>query len=528
MENFSYSSYPDSGDSSPRSREIDFENPPPWDDQPPPQNYKVKFMCSYGGKILPRPHDNQLCYIGGETKILAVDRTVKFAIMVGKLSALCENEVSFKYQLPGEDLDALISVTNDDDLEHMMHEYDRYYRTTGKPARMRLFLFPVVANSASSFGSEGPNTDRDQFVEALNLVQNHGSDPNPKPPVHNNVDFLFGLEKSVGGVGVGVGVVASPPLPPPTVPEPLAAPPQEYQVMSGANRVIGSNPVDIQRQLQKLQIEHEQNLNHHHQQQQQQLNHHLQQQQQQHQQQQQAMYGRKSEENLVGGGGYAGENYYIHKVPEKIPAAMTGPPQPNYWPEKQGLTSSGGYPVSHGGGGGTQDHPVYMIPAHGAPVYHHQPMVRPVTGPPGQPPQGYYQVQQHQQQRLGPDVYQEQPVYNVVPPPQQPPPKIAATYPEGMGIVRPTSGGGMVPTTDMGPYTQVAYDSATGRQVFYTAGGGMVLASSQPSQQVPVGPGPGPGPQLSYAAVAADTRPGGSLGQEPGKVVVNKVSQASV
>uniref|UniRef100_A0A803PXF1 PB1 domain-containing protein n=1 Tax=Cannabis sativa TaxID=3483 RepID=A0A803PXF1_CANSA len=411
MENFSYSSYPDSGDSSPRSREIDFENPPPWDDQPPPQNYKVKFMCSYGGKILPRPHDNQLCYIGGETKILAVDRTVKFAIMVGKLSALCENEVSFKYQLPGEDLDALISVTNDDDLEHMMHEYDRYYRTTGKPARMRLFLFPVVANSASSFGSEGPNTDRDQFVEALNLVQNHGSDPNPKPPVHNNVDFLFGLEKSVGGVGV----VASPPLPPPTVPEPLAAPPQEYQVMSGANRVIG-----------------------------------------------------KSEENLVGGGGYAGENYYIHKVPEKIPAAMTGPPQPNYWPEKQGLTSSGGYPVSHGGGGGTQDHPVYMIPAHGAPVYHHQPMVRP-----------------------------EQPVYNVVPPPQQPPPKIAATYPEGMGIVRPSSGGGMVPTTDMGPYTQVAYDSATGRQ-------------------------------LSYAAVAADTRPGGSLGQEPGKVVVNKVSQASV
>ncbi|BFG41323.1 hypothetical protein CerSpe_275970 [Prunus speciosa] len=69
---YSYSSYPESGDSSPRSREIDFENPPPWDvDQAnsQAQNYKVKFMCSYGGKILPRPHDNQLCYVGGETKI---------------------------------------------------------------------------------------------------------------------------------------------------------------------------------------------------------------------------------------------------------------------------------------------------------------------------------------------------------------------------------------------------------------------------------------------------------------------------
>ncbi|XP_062082700.1 uncharacterized protein LOC133789009 [Humulus lupulus] len=513
MENFSYSSYPDSGDSSPHSREIDFENPPPWDDQPPQQhqNYKVKFMCSYGGKILPRPHDNQLCYIGGETKILAVDRTVKFSNMVSKLSALCENEVSFKYQLPGEDLDALISVTNDDDLEHMMHEYDRFYRTTGKPARMRLFLFPMVANSASSFGSEGPNPDRDQFVEALNLVQNHGSDPAQKPPVHNNVDFLFGLEKNVG-----IRAAASPP-PPPTVPEPLAPAP-EYQVMGGVNRVVGSNPpvnpVDIQRQLQKLQIEHEH--------QQQQLHH------QQQQQNQQAMYGRKSDENLVGG--YAGENYYIHKVPEKIPA-MSAPPPQGYWPEKQ--VTSGGYPPNHGGA--AQDHPVYMIPAHGAPVYHHQPMVRPVTGPPGQP-QGYYQVQQ---QRMAPDVYQEQPVYNVVPPPQQqqhqpplsaPPqnlptqaPKMAATYQEGMGIGRPSGGGGgMVPTSDVGQYTQVAYDSATGRQVFYTAGGGMVLAPSQASAAA------APGPQLSYAAVAADTRPGGSLGQEPGKVVVTKVSQASV
>ena len=158
--NYSFNSYPDSGDSSPRSREIYFENPTPWEEQSQQsQNYKVKFMCSYGGKIHPRPHDNQLSYIGGETKILAVDRNLKFPIMISKLSTLCgDTDVLFKYQLLGEDLDALISVTNDDDLEHMMHEYDRLYRAFAKPARMRLFIFSVNPSHAS-FESDGGKLD---------------------------------------------------------------------------------------------------------------------------------------------------------------------------------------------------------------------------------------------------------------------------------------------------------------------------------------------------------------------------------
>jgi hypothetical protein len=56
MENYSYQSYPDSGNSSPRYREINFENPPtgtigtiPWEDQQQQNqtSYKVKFICSY-------------------------------------------------------------------------------------------------------------------------------------------------------------------------------------------------------------------------------------------------------------------------------------------------------------------------------------------------------------------------------------------------------------------------------------------------------------------------------------------------
>ena len=60
-------------------------------------------MCSYGGTIHPRPHDNQLSYIGGETKILSVDRSIKFASLLPKLTALCDcKSISFKYQLPGK------------------------------------------------------------------------------------------------------------------------------------------------------------------------------------------------------------------------------------------------------------------------------------------------------------------------------------------------------------------------------------------------------------------------------------------
>ncbi|KAM3321051.1 hypothetical protein P3S67_008253 [Capsicum chacoense] len=63
MENYSYTSYPEFGDSSPCFREIHFENTAAWEDPNQIPNYKVKFMCSYGGKIHPRPHDNQLAYI---------------------------------------------------------------------------------------------------------------------------------------------------------------------------------------------------------------------------------------------------------------------------------------------------------------------------------------------------------------------------------------------------------------------------------------------------------------------------------
>nr|XP_025616511.1 TMV resistance protein N-like [Arachis hypogaea] len=67
--------------------------------------------------------------------------------MLAKLATLCNPaaasaDVSFKYQLPGEDLDSLISVTDDDNLKNMMIEYDQLHSASPKIACMRLFLFP--------------------------------------------------------------------------------------------------------------------------------------------------------------------------------------------------------------------------------------------------------------------------------------------------------------------------------------------------------------------------------------------------
>ncbi|KAK7400404.1 hypothetical protein VNO78_11610 [Psophocarpus tetragonolobus] len=477
MENYQYpASYPDSGDSSPRSREIDFENPPPWDEQQS-QNYKAKFMCSYGGKIQPRTHDNQLSYVGGDTKILAVDRSIKFSIFISKLAALCDaapQDLTFKYQLPGEDLDALISVTNDDDLEHMMHEYDRLYRPNTKPVRMRLFLFTLSnTNPNSSFSS-----DRDRFVEALNSgTIAPQPDPVKTPPVTpSNVDYLFGLDKAVA--------VAPPTIPSsfapvkfhdPT-PEPVAPLP-EYQSRGGvsvSDRGVGSDPnnsIEIQRQLQqemqRLQIAENE-------------------------------YRRRSEDGFAGGYGAAGGDYYLQKVPEKVPPA-NAPPPPGYWQEKQ--FSGEGYQttVTTAPGGGDQQ--VYVIPAPG--TFYHTPMVRPPAA------QGYYAVQ-----RMGSEGYREQAMYGGLAPQKTAfssagtaPPVKAPAYAEGYGgVVRPAG----VP--DNAAYAQVAYDSASGRQVYYTAQGGVMHAPPQ-YQGVP--------------PVVGDGRPVGvSVGQDV--KVVNKASQGSV
>lgn len=360
----------ESGDSSPRSRDIDSENPS-WEEQQQQQsNYKVKFMCSYGGKIQPRPHDHQLTYVGGDTKILAVDRNIKFADLISKLQSFCDVDFVFKYQLPGEDLDALVSVTNDEDLEHMMAEYDRVHRISPKPPRLRLFLFlPRTASGKSYVSSDSSAKPNQQW-----LVDSVNSVPVQSP---NHPDLLFGL-------GNSVNANVAPPTDIPIPKFPVEVPAEDR---NGG----GVATVEIQRQineLQKLQIVN----------------------------QEQAMFRKNSDEALSRA--FNGD----HVSPTPLPTSNS----PTYWQE---INGGGG-----GGGGYTtftgNEHQMYMIPPQ---AMYHTSTVQPVTGvpPPGlyqtqapmqpvtsQMGQNYYPMQRVQVQQ--PDVYREQPVFSVGPPPPQP------------------------------------------------------------------------------------------------------------
>ncbi|KAJ3672139.1 hypothetical protein LUZ60_006860 [Juncus effusus] len=262
--NYTYSSYPDSGDSSPRSRDVDpseTNNPSSWDDAPPAAaagggagGGRVKLMISYGGRIQPRLHDNQLSYLNGETKILSIDRAMRFADFHSKLASISgTEEVCVKYQLPGEDLDALVSVTNDEDLDHMVLEFDRlhFHRSSssrGTP-RIRVFLFPI------SRPVETKTEQRHWFVDALNSVP-----PLPPPAplstpsnAPTSPDYLFGLESGfVLPPAVKVKDLTVPDQPVPVNMEVSVK--EERQMPSDLSPVVSPSPAEIQKQIERIQI----------------------------------------------------------------------------------------------------------------------------------------------------------------------------------------------------------------------------------------------------------------------------------
>ncbi|GMI91502.1 hypothetical protein like AT4G05150 [Hibiscus trionum] len=167
---------------------------------------RARLMCSFGGKILPRPQDNRLCYVGGDTRIVAVHRSTPFSAFITKLSKLSGiGNLSVKYQLPNEDLDALISVTTDEDLENMMDEYDRLAQNHNpRLARLRVFLFSKDDDGSrpSSISSlMGGLANREHwFFDALNNGANSSGLELGRSEASSIVsevpDYLLGPENS--------------------------------------------------------------------------------------------------------------------------------------------------------------------------------------------------------------------------------------------------------------------------------------------------------------------------------------------
>ncbi|WZZ00546.1 hypothetical protein YC2023_072874 [Brassica napus] len=65
----------------------------------------LKFLCSYGGRILPRSTDGKLRYVGGHTRVLSVHRSISFEELMKKLFEFCGYSVDLRCQLPNGDLE---------------------------------------------------------------------------------------------------------------------------------------------------------------------------------------------------------------------------------------------------------------------------------------------------------------------------------------------------------------------------------------------------------------------------------------
>lgn len=132
---------------------------------------KVKLLCSYGGRIIPRAVDGALRYAGGETRIITLRRDSSISEVLRKVTETYGRPVLLRYQLPDEDLDSLVTVSTSEDLESMMEEYDKL--TADRPnAKLRLFLFPPSEVGAIGADPLKPSFDPDQsgtrYIEAVN------------------------------------------------------------------------------------------------------------------------------------------------------------------------------------------------------------------------------------------------------------------------------------------------------------------------------------------------------------------------
>ncbi|KZV25646.1 hypothetical protein F511_18930 [Dorcoceras hygrometricum] len=139
----------------------------------------IKFLYSYGGRIIPRPMDGELRYVGGHTRVLAVDRAVTFSELMVKFVESCGFSVYLRCKLPSEDLDVLISIKSDEDLRNVIDEYDRVSPGT----KIRAVLFPVKSVKKISPPSspvscfDFPSPKPPQITEVPPVTSYHAAPP---------------------------------------------------------------------------------------------------------------------------------------------------------------------------------------------------------------------------------------------------------------------------------------------------------------------------------------------------------------
>ncbi|KAK3146432.1 hypothetical protein QOZ80_3BG0266050 [Eleusine coracana subsp. coracana] len=102
---------------------------------------RMKLTCSHGGRLVSSVPDASPRYVGGVTRVLAVPRSASFHDLAARLSSEMAGgaEVrALKHRL-ADDEAIIVTVTCDEELAHMVHEYDRL-RAKRPHAAFRVFF----------------------------------------------------------------------------------------------------------------------------------------------------------------------------------------------------------------------------------------------------------------------------------------------------------------------------------------------------------------------------------------------------
>ncbi|GFQ05207.1 hypothetical protein PHJA_002664800 [Phtheirospermum japonicum] len=100
----------------------------------------IKFLYNYGGKIVPRPINGKLRYVGGHTRVLFVDRSITYSELMVKFGELCGSSMNLKRKLPSDDLDLLIMIKSDEELRAVIKDYES---ASSPVVTIRAVLYPV-------------------------------------------------------------------------------------------------------------------------------------------------------------------------------------------------------------------------------------------------------------------------------------------------------------------------------------------------------------------------------------------------
>jgi len=121
---------------------------------------RMKFLCNFGGRFLPRPIDGKLRYVGGEKHLIQISRGMSWQGLISKTTKLIRQAHIVKYHLPGEQVNVLISVASDDDVHHMIDECIVLEESKERPA---MYLFTDEDDEHHVHFVVGSSSDKDFF-----------------------------------------------------------------------------------------------------------------------------------------------------------------------------------------------------------------------------------------------------------------------------------------------------------------------------------------------------------------------------